>query len=98
MCRTCDYTGIFFLYDILKSSTNLEKHSCSQPPTRDPRFHSKQETIDSFGLFRNETIFNKTPTQALTPPAEEKIDKIDSYYATAQAVVNIKVAIILYYF
>ena len=41
---------------------------------------------------------NKTPTEALTPPAEKKIGKIDTYYATAQAVVNIKVAIILYYF
>ena len=41
---------------------------------------------------------NKTPTQALTPPAEKKIDKIDTYYATAQAVVNIKVAIIFILF
>ena len=41
---------------------------------------------------------NKTPTQALTPPADKKIDKIDTYYATAQAGVNIKVAIYIYIF
>ena len=41
---------------------------------------------------------NKTPTQVLTLPAEKKIDKIDTYYATAQAGVNIKVAIIFILF
>ena len=42
---------------------------------------------------------NKTPTQALTPPAEKNIGKCltQVLYATEKAGVNIKVAMILYY-
>ena len=43
-----------------------------------------------YAFVLSEFTHNKMPTQALTVPAKKKIDKIDMYYATAQAGVNIK--------